>query len=52
MDLSDAHPISYLFDRAPSFFGRPVKSLSPSYGSEHGVVVYAIHDPQPNQVCH
>ena len=43
------HPISYLSNGTPSFFSRSVESLSPSYSSEHRVIIYAIHNPQPNQ---
>ncbi len=52
MDFTGPHPISYLCDFTPSFFSRSVKSLSPSYSSEHRVTVYAVHNPQPNRVCH
>jgi hypothetical protein len=51
-NFTGAHPVSYLSDCIPSFFSRSVKSLSPSYSSEHRVTVDAIHNPQPNQVCH
>jgi hypothetical protein len=52
MDFTGTHPISHLTDSTPSFFGGFVKSFSPSYSSEHRVTVYAIHNPQPHQVCH
>jgi hypothetical protein len=51
-DFTGTHPISYLSDYTPRFFGRSVKALSPSYSSEHRITVYAVHNPQPNQVCH
>jgi len=51
-DFTGTHPISYLFDCRPSFFRGSVKSISPSDRSEHRVAVHAIHDPQPNQLCH
>ena len=51
-DFIGTHSLSYLSDYTSSFFSRSVKSLSPSYSSEHRVTVYAIHNPQPNQVSH
>ena len=51
-NFTGAHPVSYLSDCTPSFFRRFVKYISPSDRSEHRVTVYAIHNPQPNQVCH
>ena len=51
-DFIGTHSISYLSDYIASFFSRSVKSLSPSYSAEHRVTVYAIDNPQPNQVCH
>jgi hypothetical protein len=51
-DFTGIHPISYLFDYAASFFSRSVQTFSPPDRSEHGVTVYTIHNPQPNQVCH
>jgi hypothetical protein len=45
MDFTATHTIGYLFGCTPSFFGRSVKSLSPSYSSKHRVTVDAIHNP-------
>jgi hypothetical protein len=51
-DFTGTHPISFLFDYTSSFFSRSVKPLGPPYSPKHGVTVYAIHNPQPNYVCH
>jgi hypothetical protein len=51
-DFTGIQPVSFLFDYTPSFFGRSVKPLGPPYSAKHGLVVYTIHNPQPDQVCH